>query len=144
MLERVLEQLNQLVDKIVLLMDRFPDNFWDRGLETLESGTAGLLDTLAMLKELVASIVATLEFMRWSGNVFLDWACHFVYSACLGLLAYWVISSVTRWALGSVMFRSRSKISWQGVLEPAMWRLAFSSGLFVSWLAHLWWDRPLF
>ena len=144
MLERILEQLNLLVDKIVLLMDRFPEGFWGRGLEALESGTAGLLDTLAMLKEIVASILATLEFMRWSGNVFLDWACHFVYSACLGLLAYWVTLSATRWLLGSVMFRSRSKISWQGVLEPATWRLAFSSGLCFSWLAHLWWDKLLF
>ena len=144
MLERILEQLNQLVDKIVLLLDRFPDNFWDRGLESLESGAAGLLDTLAMLREIVASILATLEFMRWSGNVLLDWSCHFVYSACLGLLAYWAITSVTRWVLGSLVFKSRSEISWQGVLEPAMWRLALCSGLFASWLAHLWWDGLLF
>jgi hypothetical protein len=126
----MLEQLLELLDRLDALLARFPDGFWARGLDAAESGIGGLLGWM--------------EFVKWSGNVALDWFLHFCYSGSLGLLAYWLTLSVTRWALGSLVFRSRSRISWQGPLERATWRLAICSGLFVSWLAHLWWDGLLF
>lgn len=140
----MLEQLIELLDRLDALLARFPDDFWARGLGVAEEGTAGLLDLLAAIEALLEQALAWMEFARWTGNVLLDWSLHFVYSGSLGLLAYWATSSATRWVLGSLAFRSRSRTSWQGVLEPATWRLAICSGLFASWLAHLWWDGLLF
>jgi len=139
----MLEQLIELLDKLDQLLARFPEDFWTRGLDAAESGAAGLLDLLVMLQAILGRALEWMEFAKWTGNVLLDWFLHFCYSGALGLLAYWVTLSVTRWVLGSLVFRSRSRISWQGVLEPAIWRLAICSGLFASWLAHLWWDGLL-
>ena len=140
----MLEQLVELLDRLDALLARFPEDFWARGIGAAEEGTAGLLDLLAMLKELAAALLAWMEFARWSGNVLLDLSLHFCYSGASGLLAYWVTLSATRWVLGSLAFRSRSRISWQGPLERDIWRLAICSGLLASWLAHLWWDGLLF
>jgi hypothetical protein len=140
----MLELLIELLDKLDQLLARFPDDFWTRGLETAEAGAAGLLDLLAMLEALMAQALEWMEFVKWSGNVALDWFLHFCYSGSLGLLAYWATSSAIHWVLGSKVFPSRSKVSWQGPLERATWRLAICSGLCASWLAHLWWDGLLF
>jgi hypothetical protein len=140
----MLEQLIEILDRLDALLARFPDDFWARGLDTAESGVAGLLDLLVMLQALLGRTLEWMEFAKWSGNVALDWFLHFCYSGSLGLLAYWATSSAIQWVCGSLVFRSRSRISWQGPLERATWHLAICSGLFASWLAHLWWDGLLF
>jgi hypothetical protein len=139
----MLERLIELLDRLDALLARFPEGFWERGLDAAEGGVGGLLDLLVMLEALLGRALEWTEFVRWSGNVALDWSLHFCYSGSLGLLAYWATSSATRWVLGSTVFRSRSRISWQGPLERATWRLALCSGLLASWLAHLWWDGLL-
>ena len=99
--------------------------------------------SVSNVEVITGQVRAWVEAVDWTQNVLLDWLLHFVYSGSLGLLVYWVTLSVTQWVCGSLVFPSQSKLSWQGVLERDIWRLAICSGLFASWLGHLWWDGLL-
>ena len=103
-----------------------------------------LNELFELLWELLKKANSLTEFVKWTGNALLDSYMHFCFSGFSGLLAYCLTMRFTRWALGSLVFRSRSATSWQGVLELDTWNLAICSGLLASWLAHLWWDGLLF